>query len=89
MLASEVGSPESSGLAGGAFADYCAKADWPEGWAARDVLPHRANFGLLLRWKAALFELERFVGVPEKKVIAVLSAFAEAVGRAAQIRQRL
>ncbi|AYG62791.1 hypothetical protein [Rhizobium jaguaris] len=63
-----------------ALADYCAKADWPEGWMARDVLPHRANFGLLLRWKAALFELERFVRAPEEKVIAVLSAFAEAVG---------
>jgi hypothetical protein len=63
-----------------ALADYCAKADWPEGWMARDVLPHRANFGLLLRWKAALFELERFVRAPEAKVIAVLSAFAEAVG---------
>ncbi|MBB5574575.1 MULTISPECIES: hypothetical protein [Rhizobium] len=64
-----------------ALADYCAKADWPEGWVARDVLPDHANFGLLLRWKAALFELERFVGMSEDKVIAVLSAFAEAVGK--------
>jgi hypothetical protein len=62
-----------------ALADYCAQADWPEGWVARDGLPHRANFGLLLRWKAALFELERFLRVPEEKVAAVLSAFAEAV----------
>jgi hypothetical protein len=42
-------------------------------------LPHRANFGLLLRWKAALFELERFVKTPDEKVTAVLSAFADAV----------
>ncbi|WFU11361.1 hypothetical protein QA646_23460 (plasmid) [Rhizobium sp. CB3090] len=63
-----------------ALADYCAKADWPEGWVARDVLTDHANFGLLLRWKAALFELERFISMPEEKVIAVLSAFAEAVG---------
>lgn len=62
-----------------ALADYCGKAEWPEGWAAREVLPSRANFGLLLRWKAALFELERFSAIPEEKVIAVLSAFAEAV----------
>ncbi|MBM7047441.1 hypothetical protein [Rhizobium lusitanum] len=62
-----------------ALADYCGKAEWPEGWAAREALPDRANFGLLLRWKAALFELERFVGIPEEKVIAVLSAFAGAV----------
>ncbi|MGY5811120.1 hypothetical protein ACXHXG_25890 [Rhizobium sp. LEGMi198b] len=63
-----------------AFADYCAKADWPEGWVARDALPDHANFGLLLRWKAALLELERFVGMPEQKVISVLNTFAEAVG---------
>ncbi|MFK0164184.1 hypothetical protein [Rhizobium sp. NPDC090279] len=62
-----------------ALADYCGKAEWPEGWAARDILSERANLGLLLRWKAALFELERFVGIPEDRVIAVLSAFAEAV----------
>ncbi|MBB4567261.1 hypothetical protein [Rhizobium leucaenae] len=67
-----------------ALADYCAKADWPEGWMAQDVLPDHANFGLLLRWKAALFELERFVGVREEKVIAVLSAFAEVVGERLQ-----
>ncbi|MFT4184968.1 MAG: hypothetical protein QM636_23950 [Rhizobium sp.] len=62
-----------------ALADYCARADWPEGWKGREALPHRANFGLLLRWKAALFELERFANVPQDKVIAVLSAFAGAI----------
>ncbi|NTI25969.1 hypothetical protein G6M87_27655 [Rhizobium rhizogenes] len=62
-----------------ALADYCARADWPEDWAAADGLPHRANFGLLLRWKAALFELERFLKLPEEKVTAVLSTFAGAV----------
>ncbi|MGY5777425.1 hypothetical protein [Rhizobium sp. LEGMi135b] len=62
-----------------ALTDYCGKAEWPEGWAARDILPERANLGLLLRWRAALFELERFVGIAEDRVIAVLSAFSEAV----------
>ncbi|MDK4701853.1 hypothetical protein PH562_06325 [Rhizobium sp. CNPSo 4062] len=62
-----------------ALADYCGKAEWPEDWAARDTLPDRANLGLLLRWKAALFELERLVGVAEDRMIAVLSAFADAV----------
>lgn len=62
-----------------ALADYCAQADWPEGWVARDGLPHRANFGLLVRWKAALFELERFLKTPEAQVTVVLTAFAEAV----------
>lgn len=62
-----------------ALADYCAKDDWPEGWTAREALPRRANFGLLLRWKAALFELKRFAGLPQDKVRAVLSTFAGAV----------
>jgi hypothetical protein len=62
-----------------ALGDYCAKADWPAGWAARDALPHRANFGLLLRWKAALFEFRRFAETPTEKVAAVMSAFADAV----------
>ncbi|GAC1043689.1 hypothetical protein [Rhizobium sp. No.120] len=62
-----------------ALADYCGKAEWPEDWAARDILPDRANLGLLLRWKAALFELRRFLDLPEDRVITVLSAFADAV----------
>ncbi|NLR97958.1 hypothetical protein HGP17_14150 [Rhizobium sp. P38BS-XIX] len=62
-----------------ALADYCGRAEWPEGWLAREALPARDNFGLLLRWKAALFELERFAAIPEEKVNAVFSAFAEAM----------
>ncbi|TXH99062.1 MAG: hypothetical protein E6Q76_20630 [Rhizobium sp.] len=62
-----------------ALADYCGRAEWPKGWAARDTLPERANFGLLLRWKAALFELQSFLAIPENQVIAVFSIFAEAV----------
>ncbi|KAA0699515.1 hypothetical protein DTW90_09035 [Neorhizobium sp. P12A] len=62
------------------LADYCTRTDWPEGWAAQDILPHRANFGLLLRWKAALFELDRFAAIPVDKVRMVMSAFAEAIG---------
>ncbi len=63
----------------GALADYCGKAEWPEDWAARDILPDRANLGLLLRWKAALFELGCFLDIPEDRVVKVLSIFAEAV----------
>ena len=62
-----------------ALADYCGKAEWPEGWAARNILPERANLGLLLRWKAALFELGCFLDIPEDRVVKVLSIFAEAV----------
>jgi DNA-binding phage protein len=61
------------------LADYCTSVDWPEGWAAQDMLPHRANFGLLLRWKAALFELERFAAIPADRVRMIMSTFANAV----------
>lgn len=38
------------------------------------------NFGLLLRWEAALAELRRFRAVPESAVAAILQAFADAIG---------
>ncbi|MDD2720957.1 MAG: hypothetical protein PHH47_06595 [Gallionella sp.] len=38
-----------------------------------------ANFGLLLRWEAALTELRRFRAVPENSVTATLQSFACAV----------
>ncbi len=34
--------------------------EWPPGWAAKDVLSSASNFGLLLRWEAALHELRAF-----------------------------
>lgn len=38
-----------------------------------------ANFGLLLRWEAALVELRRFRAVPQAGIIRVTQAFAQAV----------
>jgi hypothetical protein len=61
------------------FGLYSARAEWPTGWVAGAVLPEVANFGLLLRWRAALTELEPFRRVPEPAVAGFLSAFADAV----------
>jgi hypothetical protein len=58
---------------------FSARADWPEGWAARVQLQERANFGLLLRWEAALEELRRFRAAPEAQV----KAFFASLGRTA------
>lgn len=58
---------------------YSARADWPQHWVAAQALDHVANFGLLLRWEAALHELAAFRAVPEAKVIQFLKAFASAV----------
>lgn len=58
---------------------YCAAADWPDGWTAAGILDNVANFGLLLRWEAAMAELRAFRAVPEADVARFLHAFARAV----------
>ncbi|HTZ80689.1 MAG TPA: hypothetical protein VMC10_22450 [Stellaceae bacterium] len=62
-----------------AIAAYSARADWPKGWAAAAGLRDTANFGLLLRWEAALEELRAFRAIPERTVARFLAAFSEAV----------
>lgn len=61
------------------FAQYSARAEWPQGWVAGAGLPEAANFGLLLRWRAAVHELAAFRTIPEARVAGFLSAFADAV----------
>lgn len=58
---------------------YSARADWPRHWAARSALNPVANYGLLLRWEAALTELRAFRQLPEAAVTNFLETFAKAV----------
>ena len=58
---------------------YAHRADLPEGWAAAADLTEGANFGLLLRWAAALEELRAFSAIAEWRVAQVLRAFAATV----------
>ena len=58
---------------------YSARADWPRHWAARSTLKPVANFGLLLRWEAALTELRTFRQLPEAAIRDFLDQFAKAV----------
>lgn len=58
---------------------YSSRADWPRDWDAAASLDQAANFGLLLRWEAALSEIRAFRAVPEDQVIKFLTAFADAV----------
>ena len=58
---------------------YSARAEWPPGWVAGAALTDATNFGLLLRWEAALSELAAFRAMPETAVAEVASAFADAV----------
>lgn len=59
---------------------FFARGDMPTDWSDTDqVLPHRGNFGLLLRLEAGLFELERLLAMPLDRVDAVILAFGAAL----------
>jgi hypothetical protein len=62
---------------------YSTRADLPLGWVAGASLPETANFGLLLRWQAALAELAAFRSLPQPEVEGFMRTFARIV------RQRL
>lgn len=57
------------------LADYSNRAEWPAGWLAAASLPDHANFGLLLRWQAALAELSAFAALPPGAGAAFLDRF--------------
>ena len=58
------------------------RGDWPEGWAVRERLRRDANFGLLLRWQAALTELADFAAVSEARVAAVAAGLERSLDEA-------
>ena len=58
---------------------YTARSDWPDHWPAAEALDDRPNHGLLLRWQAALVELQCFRAVPEALADRFLQHWADAV----------
>ncbi|MEY4909789.1 MAG: hypothetical protein RL260_3507, partial [Pseudomonadota bacterium] len=58
---------------------YTARSHWPVHWPAADALDDVHNPGLLLRWQAALVELQRFRAVPEPLVDRFLQHWGRAV----------
>ena len=58
------------------------RGDWPEGWAVREQLGAEANFGLLLRWQAALSELAGFAAISEARAVAVAAGLERSVAEA-------
>jgi hypothetical protein len=62
-----------------AMASYSTQAEWPSNWSAVESLGDAGNFGLLLRWEAALAELRAFRAVPELQVADILWNFGAAV----------
>lgn len=61
------------------LAAYSTQGDWPQSWNTQDHLGNVPNFGLLLRWKAALEELRAFRAVPDPEITRFIQLFAEAV----------
>jgi hypothetical protein len=64
-----------------ALGAYSARADWPQGWMGRHSLTDTANYGLLLRWEAAIAELRSFRTLSEVAIADFLEIFAEAIHR--------
>jgi hypothetical protein len=57
----------------------CARAEWPQNWNGIEVLQETSNYGLLVRWEAALAELRAFRAVPDADVRNVVRAFCDAI----------
>lgn len=69
-----------TGKAPAGLAHFFARGDTPAAWSAcDDVLPASANFGLLLRLEAGIFELERLLALPIARMDAVIGAFGHAM----------
>ena len=58
---------------------YSSRSDWPADWMGATSLADWANFGLLMRWEAALEELRAFRTVPSSAANTFCVAFAKAV----------
>lgn len=62
--------------------EYCARTDLPRGWLGESVAwPAMANLGLMLRWRAALWELKAFFSVAAQDRRAIFHAFAVGMSR--------
>ncbi|MDB5427583.1 MAG: hypothetical protein JWR43_1558 [Phenylobacterium sp.] len=62
-----------------ALSNYSGREDWPNEFNGRNVLPDLPNFGMLARWRAALYELKAFRSCPAAEIGAFLSRFADEV----------
>jgi hypothetical protein len=62
------------------LSDYFLRAEMPASWRAADrVLVPGANFGLLLRLEAAIFELQRLSVLPPDAILRVVDMFGRSI----------
>jgi hypothetical protein len=62
-----------------ALRPYSVRSDWPHDWTTAAVLDDRPNLGLMLRWQAALTELQALRAVPDSAIAAFLQTWGAAV----------
>jgi hypothetical protein len=58
---------------------YSTRADWPSTWPLAERLSGGVNIGLLMRWRAGLYEMERFARVPPDEQVMILGELQCAV----------
>ena len=63
-----------------ALAGLCLQGELPEDWRGAPELKAGANFGMVLRWEAALEEMRRFTALPNAAVTQFFGEFAAAIG---------
>jgi hypothetical protein len=65
------------------LADYSSRSDFPLRWQGlTHDIPIGANVGSLLRWRAALWEMEAFYVVPAERQFTAVRHFVEGLDRA-------
>jgi hypothetical protein len=65
------------------LADYTSRSDFPLRWRGlTHGIPLGANVGSLLRWRAALWEMEAFYVVPAQRQFTAVRHFVEGLDRA-------
>ena len=69
----------SPGALPAGLGDYGGRTDWPAAARAADALPMRPNAGLLLRWQAALAEMQAFSEVTDADASRWTAAFVAGV----------
>ena len=62
--------------------EYCGRNDWPRRWPVlRAQFPGRPNYGLWLRWEAALEEMRAYYAIPDAFRHTALATLGEGIAR--------
>jgi hypothetical protein len=70
--------------------EYCTRSDWPKRWPTlRAQFASRPNFGLWLRWEAALEEMRAYYAIPESFRRTALATLGEGMARLVAASQSL